>query len=65
MTVKNTYGTEINYEAAVELMDDDIREELAAELAPCTEQEFFTAYAKAYVEKFGEEWELDKENPVY
>ena len=46
-------------------MDDDIREELAAELAPCTEQEFFTAYAKAHAEKFGEEWELDKKNPVY
>ena len=46
-------------------MDDDIREELTAELAPCTEQEFFTAYAKAHAEKFGEEWELDKENPVY
>lgn len=65
MTVKNTYGTEINYEVAVELMDDDIREELTAELAPCTEQEFFTAYAKAHAEKSGEEWELDKENPVY
>lgn len=65
MTVTNTYGTEINYEVAVELMDDDIREELTAELAPCTEQEFFTAYAKAHAEKFGEEWELDKENPVY
>lgn len=65
MTVKNTYGTEINYEAAVELMDDEICEELSAELAPCTEQEFFTAYAKAHTEKFGETWELDKENPVY
>ena len=65
MTVKNTYGTEINYAVAVELMDDDIREELTAELAPCTEQEFFTAYAKAHAEKFGEEWELDKENQVY
>ena len=65
MTVKNTYGTEINYEVAVELRDADIREELTAELAPCTEQEFFTAYAKAHAEKFGEEWELDKENPVY
>lgn len=65
MTVKNAYGTEINYEAAVELMDDDIREELAAELAPCTEQEFFTAYAKAHAKKFDEEWEIDKENPVY
>lgn len=64
-TVKNSNNVTINYDAAVELMDDDIREELAAELAPCTEQEFFTAYAKAHAERFGEEWELDKANPVY
>ena len=65
MTVKNAYGTEINYESAVEFMNDDIREELSAELAPCTEQEFFTAYAKAHAEKFGEKFFLDQSNPVY
>jgi hypothetical protein len=63
--VINLYGTEIYWNAAVELMDDDIREELHSELAPCTEQEFFTAYCKAHEEKFGEEWELAKPNPVY
>ena len=65
MKVINMNGTEINYEAAVELMDDEIREELNSELSPCTEQEFFTAYAKAHAEKYGEEWELSKENPCY
>lgn len=65
MEVINMNGTEINYDAAVNLMDDDIREELAAELAPCTEQEFFTAYEKAHAERFGEEWELSKENPCW
>lgn len=65
MVVINKEGTEINYDVAVELMDDDIREELHAELSPCSEQEFFTAYEKAHEEKFGEEWELSKENPVY
>ena len=65
MTVKNINGTEINYDAAVSLMDDDLCEELNGELAPCTEQEFFTAYEKAHAEKFGEEWELSKENPCY
>lgn len=39
--VINSYGTEINYNAAVELMDDELREEVHADLAPCTEQEFF------------------------
>lgn len=65
MKVINMNGTEINYEAAVMLMDDEIRESLHFELAPCTEQEFFTAYEKAHAEKYGEEWELSKENPCY
>lgn len=32
--VINSYGTEINYNAAVELMDDELREEVHADLAP-------------------------------
>ena len=65
MKVINMNGTEINYEAAVELMDDEICESLNFEIAPCTDQEFFTAYEKAHAEKYGEEWELSKENPCY
>ena len=65
MKVINMNGTEINYESAVELMDDEICESLNFEIAPCTEQEFFTAYEKAHAEKYGEEWELSKENPCY
>lgn len=65
MEVVNKNGASINYEAAVALMDDDLREELHSELAPCTEQEFFTAYEVAHAEKFGEEWELSRENPCW
>lgn len=65
MKVINMNGTEINYDAALELMDDEICESLNFDLAPCTEQEFFTAYEKAHAEKYGEEWELSKENPCY
>lgn len=65
MQVINKNGKQINYDAAVQLMDDEIREELHAELAPCTEQEFFSAYEAAHAEKFGEEWELSKENPCW
>ena len=65
MKVINMNGTEINYDAAVDLMDDEICESLNFEIAPCTEQEFFTAYEKAHAEKYGEEWELSKENPCY
>ena len=49
MKVINMNGTEINYEAAVELMDDEICESLNFEIAHCTDQEFFTAYEKAHI----------------
>lgn len=65
MEVANSNETKIYFDAAVELMDDKIREDLNLELAPCTDQEFFTAYEKAHAEKFGEEWELSKSNPVW
>ena len=44
------------YAAAVELMDNEIRERLHAELAPCTEEEFLEAYLAAHREKYGEEF---------
>lgn len=63
--VINSNGTTVNYNAAVELMDDDIREAVAADLAPCTEQEFFTEYSRRHAVKYGAPWELDKSNPTY
>lgn len=63
--VKNKSGVVMDFESAVHLMDDEIREKLHFDLAPCTDQEFFTAYEKAHEEKFGAEWELSKENPVW
>lgn len=43
-------------------MDDEIREDLAAEMAPCEDQEFFDAYCKRHAEKFGDEFEPNKAN---
>lgn len=65
MMVTNKNGTEIYFDSAVELMDDEIREELHYMLAPCTEQEFFSAYEYAHAQKFGAEWELSKANPTW
>ena len=53
------------WDAVVELMDDDIRERLHDELSPCSKQEFFAAYAAEHLKTFGEQWELDKANPVW
>lgn len=63
--VNNFYGVAIDFEVAVSMMDDEIREELNDKLAPCSEQLFFDEYVKAHEEKFGEEFELAKENPCY
>lgn len=65
MKVINMNGYELDFDAAVQLMDDDIRESLHGDMSPCSEQEFFTAYEKAHAEKYGEEWELSKENPQW
>lgn len=58
MKVINRDGHGIDFEAAVSLMDDELREELNRELAPCTEQEFFEAYEKSHEEKYGEEFQI-------
>jgi len=63
--VINQYGKTLNFAAAVNLMDDDIREQLHNELAPCTDQVFFDAYVNAHAVKFGENWVLDDPNPVW
>ena len=65
INVINANGTAIDFETAVYMMDDELRESTHAEFSPCTEQEFFTVYEKAHAEKYGEEWELSKANPCY
>lgn len=62
--VKNQFGTEIDFYTVVELMDDEVREAVHAQLSPCTDQEFFDAYSEMHEKKFGEVWEPAKENPV-
>lgn len=56
--VQDEDGRTVNYAAAVELMDDDLREQLHMELAPCTNQEFFDAYVKAHAAKYGEKFQI-------
>lgn len=63
--VINGYGIEVDFELAVGLMDDDLRELVHVETAPCTTQEFFDAYAAKHAEKYGEnDWQPAQKNPV-
>lgn len=63
--VINLAGTDIDFDAAVQFMDDDVREDLHHRFAPCTDQGFFTAYEKAHWQKFGTKWEISKSNPTW
>ena len=63
--VTNLNGTEIIWESAFELMDDEIANEIANMAGIDTEQDFMTDYEKAHADKYGEEWELSKSNPTY
>ena len=45
----------VDFDICVSMMDDDIREQLHRELAPCTNQEFLDAYADRHFEKYGED----------
>lgn len=61
-SVLNSYGVQIDYGNALGFMDDDLREELASYLAPCTPQVFFEEYCRAHVDRFGLPLFLDSPN---
>ena len=52
----NVNGNEVSMDAAVMLMDDEIREAVNFDIAPCTEQEFVDEYCKRHFEKYGEDF---------
>lgn len=59
MTTVTLNDKTIDFDAAVNLMDDEIREDLNTRIGGCTEQEFMDAYVRAHAEKFdGEEFQV-------
>lgn len=49
-------GQKIEFDVCVNMMDDEITEELHADMAPCGEQEFLDAYMDRHFDKFGEKF---------
>lgn len=47
-------GVPVDFEAAVQLMDDGLREEVHAAMAPCSQGDFLDVYAAAHELRFGE-----------
>ena len=46
------------YEVAVNLMDNEIREQIHAEMAPCSNEEFLARYIELHEKKFGDEFTI-------
>ena len=51
-------GRAVDFDAAANLMDDDIREALNSSIGGCSPQEFIDAYAAAHEAKFGEDFRV-------
>lgn len=67
--IVNSYGVHFSpdqWNDIAMLMDDDLREEIHSYADDnMTKQQFFDAYARAYEDKYGEEWELDTPHPQW
>ena len=50
--------THTEFEAYLNLMDDEIREAVHADLSPCTDDEFLAEYQKRHVVRYGVELEI-------
>ena len=46
----------VDFEAAEKLMDDEIREAVHRDLAPCSDQEFYDEYCRRNLEELGTEF---------
>lgn len=65
MKVVNKNGYEIDFDAAIMYMDDEIVEKLNIVMPyECTEQGFFTVYEEEHKKLTGEEWFLSGSNPT-
>jgi len=49
----------LGMDVLVNYMDDELREQVHRELAPCTDAEFLTRYIKLHRERFNEEFDVN------
>ena len=54
----NGYDRKVDFDACVNMMDDDLREQVHCELAPCTDQAFLDRYCQLHEKKYGEEFQI-------
>ena len=64
--IQNEWGVSIPFDTFLVYADDIIREFIHDHIDfSCTEQEFFNMYCEEHFNKYGEEFELNKMNPVF
>ena len=62
----NLKGCDMDWMAAVNLMDEGIRDEIERDaLGDISAHDYFETYARLHEEKFGEIFELTKANPTF
>lgn len=59
MLTINGKETNLDMETIANYMDDEIREQVHNEMAPCGEQEFIDRYCELHAEKYGENFEIN------
>ncbi len=52
-------GRQYDMRAVINLMDDELREEIHMDLAPCTDQMFVDEYCRRHLAKYGEEFQVN------
>lgn len=51
-------GCEVDFDVCVNMMDDEIRESIHNDMAPCGEQEFLDEYVVRHAAKYGKNFEI-------
>ena len=52
-------GAEYDMDVVASYMDDDVREDLHAELSPCSAQAFLDRYIEEHAKKFAEDFRIN------
>ena len=63
--VINGYGVVIDFDAAQNIMDEELMDLVSEELSPCPDQIFFDRYCELHYGKYGEEFECARKKPCY
>ena len=56
LIVLNESGAEVDFEKALDYMEDNLKEEIQKRMPYCSAQQLFSAYEEAHRERYGKWW---------